>query len=309
MNLTKFALEKRTIVIAFVAVFLLWGLYVFQNISRREDPTFTIRTALISTSWPGATAEDIENLVTDVIEEEIQAVDEIEEITSTSYVGLSIISIDLYEENLPTENINDVWDKVQKRLNDIKDDLPTNANTPYLNRDFGDTSAMLVGIYEKSTPGKKRIYSPRDLEKITDRLKDRLRHLPSIGKVNKHGVEEEAIYIETDMGRWSQLKITLEELRNVLQSHNIVSSGGNIDTPYSRFSIKPSGEITQVKEFEKVIISKDETGNSVLLKDLNLKVSRRYLEALLQKICFIHFRVLYNRKSNRNLIKNGWSKQ
>lgn len=286
MNLTKFALEKRTIVIAFVVVFLLWGLYVFKNISRREDPTFTIRTALISTSWPGATAEDVENLITDLIEEEIQAVDEIEEIESTSYVGLSIVKIDLYEEGLPIREINDVWDKVQKKLNDIKDRFPQGANTPYLNRDFGDTSAMLLGIYETS-PQQQTIYSPRDLEKISDRLKDRLRQLPSIGKVNKHGVEEEAIYIETDIGRWSQLKITLEELRSVLQNHNIVSSGGNIDTDFSRFSIKPSGEINDIKEFEQVIISNDESGNSVLLKDLNLKVSRRYLEPYQVKVRYV----------------------
>ncbi|WP_372365659.1 efflux RND transporter permease subunit [Candidatus Uabimicrobium sp. HlEnr_7] len=282
MNLTRFALEKRTIVIAFVITFMMWGIYVFQNISRREDPEFTIRSALISTSWPGATAEDIENLITDVIEEEIETVDEIEEIESTSYVGLSIIKIDLYEEDLPYQEINNVWDKVQKKINDIKGNLPSNAQDPYLNRDFGDTSAMLLAIYEK--PKVKPVYSPRDLEKITDRLKNRLRQLSSVGKISKHGVENEAIYIETDIGQWSQLKITLEELRNILQSYNIVASGGNIDTSLNRFSIKPSGEITDIKEFEHIVVSQEETGNSVLLKDLNLKVSRRYSEPYQVKV-------------------------
>ncbi|MFT7617413.1 MAG: multidrug efflux pump subunit AcrB [Planctomycetota bacterium] len=273
MTLPEFALRKKPIVLAAVSLLMLWGCMATMKNSRREDPEFTIRTCVIATIWPGATAEDVENLITDPLEELIDVLDEVDVIRSESSSGKSVIWVDLLDQ-VPTTEIDNIWDKISQKMKTAA--LPDGSQPPVMNRDFGDTSSFLIGLYQ--TEDSPRRYTARELDLLSGRLKDQLLLLDTVARVDEVGIPDEAIYLETELGTWSQLGINSQTIAELLSARNIVLPGGNIDTEDSRFGVKPSGELDAVKEMEKIITGYGPNGAPVYLKDLGITVSRRYVE-------------------------------
>ena len=127
-----------------------------------------------------------------------------------------------------------------------------------------------------------RRYTFRELDLISEHIKDELRLLPGVAKSAEYGVREEAIYVETDIGTWSQLSLTTSELQQLVESRNIVASGGSIDSDVGRFSMKPGGELDAVDELDSIVggmaggTDQDGEGRPVYLRDLGLKIVRDY---------------------------------
>ena len=148
MRLPGFALRHRAVFLAATALAMVWGGVSFLHMPRREDPEFVVRTCQITTTWPGATAEDMELLVTDPLEQVVSEIDEVKEIASTSLAGTSILRVKL-EDSAASDSVDNVWDKVRAKV--ALAELPTRSGcgTPQVNSDFGDTAAMVLAIYEK----------------------------------------------------------------------------------------------------------------------------------------------------------------
>ena len=150
--------------------------------------------------------------------------------------------------------------------------------------DFGDTNIMLMALYQVPLPGEDVIkpenrYTFRDLDIFSDRLKDEVKLLTGVAKVVRTGVQEEALYIETDLGTWTQLSLTTGQLEELVSRRNVVAPGGIIDTDMGRFTVKPSGDINATRELKSIIVGTigDEKARSpVYLNDLNLEVVRGY---------------------------------
>lgn len=281
MNLAGFAMRYRPVVLTLVGLLTIWGTVTFFTMPRREDPEFTIRSCVVSTSWPGAPAVKVEELVTDKLEEALDGIEEVEKLRSTTINGLSTIYVDV-EDRIAADKIQNVWDKVRAKVELVR--LPNSDIRPVVNDDFGDTSILVLGIFQSPLDGKTTVdprhqYSPRELDDYADHVRDMLRLLPGIAKVEKYGVNDEAIYIETDLGTWSQISLTTDALRQLVESRNIVSPGGNIDTSEGKFSVKPGGEFDAVNEIESIAVGAVESGgsvNQVRLRDVGLKVNRAY---------------------------------
>lgn len=291
MDLARSAIRFRPIVISAVLMMTVWGGFTFQTMSRREDPAFTIRTCVVTTSWPGTPAVKVEELVTDKLEESIESLEEIDKITSTTINGLSTINVDL-DDSIRVSDIQNVWDKVRAQVALVP--MPDKSVRPVVNDQFGDTTVLLLAIYQKIPPGQTEVhpfnrYSPRDLEDFADILRESFRIIPGVAKVEKHGVVKEAIYVETDLTTWAKTDIDVDTLRSLVSSRNIVAPGGNIDTDEGKFNIKPSGEFDRIEEIKALTAnaankeSAQATTNlnpdSVLpvrLTDLGFTVERRY---------------------------------
>ncbi|MFT7643295.1 MAG: multidrug efflux pump subunit AcrB [Pirellulaceae bacterium] len=279
MNLAAFAIKYRPIVLTFSALLMLWGVYSYFTMPRREDPEYTVRTCAVTTVWPGAPAEKVEQLITDPIEEAIDSIDEVDIVYSTSSTGQSTVYVDA-EESVSAEKIDNVWDKVRARMKRVK--MPAAGIQPDVNDEYGDTFVLLLSVYQKPLPGHDKIerpYSLRELDIISKAIKDKLRLLPGVAKAEQYGVTEEAIYIEADMGTWSQLSLTIDRLGNLAESRNIVASGGTIDTTAGQFTVKPGGELNAVDELESIIVGatgKGEATRPVYLKDLDVDIRRGY---------------------------------
>ena len=165
--------------------------------------------------------------------------------------------------------------------------MPDASIVPDVNDEFGDTNVILFCVYQQPLPGENQIredrtYTFRELDVISEHIKDELRLLPGVAKSAEYGVRQEAIYVETDISTWSQLSLTTSELQQLVQSRNIVASGGTIDSDVGRLSIKPGGELDAVDELDSIVggmaggTDQDGEERPVYLQDLGLKIVRDY---------------------------------
>lgn len=281
MNLADLSMRYRTVVITLVLLLSAWGMFTFLTMPRREDPEFTIRSCVVATRWPGSPAIKVEELITDKLEEAVEGLEEVDRLESTTINGLSTIYVNLTDD-IPVGDIQNVWDKVRAKVDLVR--MPDNNIRPVVNDDFGDTAVMVLAIYQKPLEGQTEVdprvlYSPRELEVFADRIRDSARLLPGVAAVTKYGVTDEAIYIETDLGTWSQIELTSSALRQLVEQRNIVSPGGSIDTDVGKFNMKPGGEFDAVSEIESINVGGVQSGDTVTpvrLRDIGLSVNRKY---------------------------------
>ena len=300
MSLSALSMRYRPVVLTLVSLMTAWGVITFFTMPRREDPEFTIRTCVVATRWPGAPAIKVEELITDKLEETLDSLEEVDYLNSETINGQSTIYVNLTDD-VPVRDIQNVWDKVRAKVELVQ--MPAPNIRPEVNDEFGDTTILLLGIYqtplgdraEESTDrsiepfrdngydliGSEHHYSPRELEVHADRVRDAIRLLPGVAKVEKYGVQDEAIYIETDLGTWSQIDLTTGALRELVESRNIVSPGGSIDTGDGKFNVKPGGEFDALSEIESLSVGAVRSGdsaNQVSLTDIGLEVHRDYVD-------------------------------
>lgn len=280
MSLSAFAVRYRAIVLSAVALLMVWGSISFFTMPRREDPEFTIRVCVVSTQWEGAPAEKVEELVTDPIEQELVSIEEVDIVRSTSKTGQSIVYVEL-SDRLPPNDIQQVWDKVRARVQLVE--MPDPNVRPIVNDEFGDTAVLVLAVHQIPIHGRKEIrkedeYSLRQLEEYADEISDELRLLPGVAKVDKFGVREEAIYIETDLGNWAQLGLSTSQLESLAANRNIIQPGGQIDTAEGHFSVNPGGEFNAIEEIRQIAstVRSGEEDNRVYISDLGLGVVRDY---------------------------------
>lgn len=280
-SLPRWAVNNRTTVLAVVFVLVSFGIGSFLTMPRREDPEFVIRTCVVTTLWPGASATKMEELVTDPLEDALGGIAEVDDLRSKSTNGLSTIFVDL-DERVGGDAVDNAWDKVRAAVAKVK--MPEASVKPIVNDEFGDTSVIVFAVHQTPLPNQNSIdqhnvYGFRELDVFSDEVKSALRLLPGVAKVERWGVRDEAIFIETDAGTWSQLGLTSANLESLVAQRNIIASGGMLDTGDGRVFVKPGGELNAVREIESIIASSVSSGglaNPVYLDDLGLTVRRDY---------------------------------
>jgi multidrug efflux pump subunit AcrB len=276
MNLPRFAVTHRSVVLAFVAVIITVGLINFGTMSRREDPEITVRDALIVTAWPGAPAGRVEELITDPIEDVIVEIPEVDTVKSKSMVGVSVIQVTAADAVIETDQ---VWDDVRAKVESVRALLPVSAAPPFVNSDFGDVFEIVLALYQLPAGGDtKPVYSPRQLETFAERLEEEIELLESVARVEFWGVQPERIYVEGDSADWAKLGVTVAQLRDLFQARNITLPGGELDTPTSRYALNPTGEFSSVTQIGDLVVGRADGSLPVRLADLPIKIERRYEE-------------------------------
>jgi len=278
VNLPRFAVTHRSIVFAFLAVFLCVGLFNFSSMPRREDPEITIRDTLVITAWPGAPADRVEELITDPLEKVIAQITEVDVIESKSMVGLSVIQIAVDDR---VTNTDQVWDEIRAKVNTVKSKLPLGSEPPFVNSDFGDVYEIVIALHQVPLDGQQDIehpYSPREFEIYAERIEDELEVINSVAKVEFWGVQPERIYVEVDSADWAKINFTASQLRQVFEARNIVQPGGELDTELARYAINPTGEFTSVSQMKDLVVSRVDGNLPVRLGDLPITIDRRYEE-------------------------------
>ena len=270
MSIASTATNRRSVVLAFAFMALLAGLQTFFSMSRREDPKLLIRNAIVEARWPGASAEKVEDLVTETLEDVIYGIEEVDELSSTSQTGYSRINITL--EDSVTE-VDQVWDEVRAKVDKVRAQLPTGCGKPNVNSDFGDVTALCLALYQ-DTQGGPAPYSYRDLELYADEVERVLKEVPSVGQVTIYGVPREVITLAVDAAEWSQLGLTTDQLAQALDQRNLPSSGVQITTADSIFPLNTTGELLSVEEINDVVVAHRADGLPVRIRDLPITVSR-----------------------------------
>ena len=276
MNLPRLSLRYPTVVIAFVIALTGLGLITFATMPRRADPAFTIRTCQVFTAWPGVDAERVEKLVTFPLEEEINRLEEVDIVRSISTPGQSVIFVEL-EPTMPVGDIQETWEKVRAKIDVVRPNLPQGVMDPIVDDDFGDTSVMLLALFEKRVQrGEEPKYTPRQLEIVADRLRERIALLDGVARAESNGVREERLFLETTRANWANTTLTIDEVERYLQARNIAAPGGRIDGTLSRLGLWVSGEFYTADQIEDEVVSRTPAGAPILIRDLGLTVRRDY---------------------------------
>jgi len=254
-------------------VIMFFGITAYKNMPKDYDPGFILRTAQVITYFPGASPERVEQLVTDKLEKEIQEIPELDFVASESRTGVSIISVNIKES---FKVMRPIWDKLRRKIDAVKDQLPSDAQEPIVNDEFGDVFGIVIGLTAEG-------YSYKEMQDVAEQAKDDLLRLSEAAKVDVFGIQEERIFIEYNNGRLAELNLSPSQLRDQLTSRNIVIPGGSINIADEKITLEPTGNFESVEEIRKTIIQIPGSDQVMYLSDI-AKVYRGYLDPVTTKV-------------------------
>jgi len=236
MNPAAFALRSRTLMVVLTLLILGGGILAYQRLGRLEDPTFTIKKALVVTRYPGATPQEVEEEVTDRVEEAVQALGQVKEIYSTSQEGLSVIYVEI-KDTFTTEELPQIWDELRRKVNDIQERLPPGAGPSLVNDDFGDVYGVFFALTGPN-------YSYAELKEYAKYLKKELLLCPEVAKIDFWGLRQEVIYVEFERARLTEFGVSPVQLFQTMQTQNAVVQSGQVDVDKEYMRITPTGSFT-----------------------------------------------------------------
>jgi multidrug efflux pump subunit AcrB len=246
MSLAKFAVEKKALTGFTTAILVIAGLLSFFQLGQLEDPEFTVKTAVITTSYPGASAEEVELEVTDRIELALQELPQIKYLESISRPGLSLISAEILPK-YTSEQLPQVWQELRSKVDDVTASLPPGCGTPDVADDFGDVYGFLLAITGNG-------FTYAQMEDYADTIKKELSLVPGVSRVELWGVQTQCVYIDIQESQLVLLGLSLETIENTLAQQNLVVDSGGVDLPVKRLRIEQTGEFRSPKDIENLVI-------------------------------------------------------
>ena len=268
MKIIDYVLTHKSFFWLLMVAVVISGAFSYFHLGRLEYPTFKIKKATVVTLYPGATAREVETEVTDKIEEEIQKMSQIDNITSISRSGFSLIYVEILGK-YSTGEIPQIWDELRRKVNDIKPYLPSGVSGVKVGDDFGDVYGIFLSL---SGHG----YTIDELKDYADLLKKELLRVPDVAKIALWGVPEKTVYVEFNRAKLSNLKISQEKLFQTLSSSNLIEDAGavKIGDEYTRFRV--TGEINGVETIRNLYVS-DSEGRLFRIGDI-AEVKRGHVE-------------------------------
>ena len=268
MDLAAIAIKNRVVTLTLTVVMLVAGLSSYENMSRLEDPEFTIKDALVMTPYPGASAEEVEQEVSDYLEIAVQQLGQLDEVLSKSDRGLSTLTVSI-KDNYDKETLPQVWDELRRKIGDAAGNLPPGAGQPIVIDDYGDVYGVFVAVTADG-------YTYAELKTYVDFLRRELLLVDDVGKISTYGERTEAIYISFDRDRMSQLGISASGIVDDLLQKNLVTNSGRVRVGSEFITIEPTGGLSAVEQFEELIIRGD-SGQQIFLRDV-AAIQREYVD-------------------------------
>ena len=245
-NLSDWALHHRTLVGYFLVAIAIMGIFAYGKLGQAEDPPFTFKVMVIRTLWPGATARQVEQQLTEKIEKKLQETPYIDRVASYSRAGESTVLF-YTKDSTPPAQIPEVFYQVRKKIGDIRHTLPAGVQGPFFNDEFGDVFGT---IYALTAEG---LDYPQ-LKDIAERIRDDLLQVPNVGKVELFGVQDEKIYVDLSNAKLATLGIDQSVILQALSQQNSVTGAGFFETPSERIQIRPGGAFNTVQAVADTLI-------------------------------------------------------
>lgn len=269
MNITKYSIENPIVIYTLTLFAIIGGVLAYLNLGKLEDPEFTIKQAVIMTQYPGATALEVEQEVTDKLEIAIQQLKQLDKIWSESKPGVSIIHVEM-QDKFDKESLPQVWDELRRKIGDVRSDLPSGCNDPIVNDDFGD----VYGVYFALTGDG---YTLKELYDYAKLLRKELLLCTNVAKVGINGYTPEAIYLEMPRAKMAQLGITPANIFGAINDQNLVGNGGSVEYNNHYITINSSGTFDSIESISNLLISGSDAEKLIRLGDL-VTFHRSYYE-------------------------------
>lgn len=232
-NLSEWALKSRSVVIYLMIVAVAAGVLAFMKLGRNEDPSFVIKSMVVSAAWPGATMEDTLTQVTERLERQLEETPGLDTVRSYTTPGVTTIFVEL-KESVPAREVQDTWYRVRNLVADMRHTLPAGTVGPFFNDRFGDTFGIIYGFTSDGFTG-------RELRDHVEAIRSRLLLVPDVSKIEIIGAQDERIFVEFSVRELANLGIDRSTLLAALQSQNVVRPAGVIQTQDEKLSLRVSG--------------------------------------------------------------------
>ncbi len=268
-GIAAYFIKNRVISWMISLIFLIGGVTAFFGLGRLEDPAFTIKEAMLITSYPGATPLQVEEEVTYPLEKAIQQLTYVDKVNSISSRGLSQIIVTMKSTYGP-DDLPQIWDELRRKVNDMRSQLPPGVQPTSVIDEFGDVYGILLAVTGES-------YTYKELLDYVDYLRRDLELIEGIGKVNVSGQQQEQVFIEVSMKQMSSLGIAPSTVFNLLSTQNAVSDAGAIRIGDEYIRIQPTGEFENVEKLGDLILTEGGAQGLIFLRDV-AEVKRGYVD-------------------------------
>jgi multidrug efflux pump subunit AcrB len=256
MKITNTAITYRTSVLVLTAIVIFGGLASYTSIPKESYPSIEIPYIVVTTIYPGASPDDIESLLTQPIEQEVQSINGIKEIRSTSTEGISSIVVEFD----PQVSIDDAFQKVRDKVDIAKPDLPDDAEEPMVNEiDLTQFPIMTINLTAD--------YSLARLKEVAENLADELETISSVLQVDIFGGLDREVQINVDLGALQGYNLSFDDIVETVREENSNIPGGSIDVDRLNYLVRVDGEFTNPREIEHLVITA-ESGTPVYVRDV-----------------------------------------
>ena len=266
-NITAFAIDNSRFSLFTVLLTAVLGVLVFMQYPSQEDPSIVIRQAQVTASFQGMTPEKIEDLITKPIEKKLREISAIDNITSDSKTGISLVKIEAHDN---IENLDAVWQEVRNKMADVSRELPTGTVGPIINDEVGLTAIASIALWSDG-------FSYAEMKDYAEDLRDELYTIEGTQKITLYGIQDERIFIEFSANRLAQLDIEVSVIINTLKTQNIILPGGKINTDGLDIILEPSGNLQSIDDINALLIAIPNTDKLIRLEDI-ATVTRAYID-------------------------------
>ncbi|MGF1785766.1 efflux RND transporter permease subunit [Photobacterium swingsii] len=271
MDIARYTIAKRTSVWVLITLILLGGYLSYLKLGRFEDPEFVIRQAVINTPYSGATAQEVSDEVTDIIEGAVQSLQELKEVKSVSKQGMSEVTVEIKLEFATSQAaLQQVWDKLRRKISDVQRQLPPGAGASIVNDDFSDVYALFFAVTGEG-------FTDKQLQDYVDELRRELVLVPGVAKTATLGERQEIIFVEMSGERMAKYGVSAEKVYQVLQKQNMVTVAGSIETGAMRIPVIPSSNVNSFNDLMNMQVSLGDNNAVLRLGDI-ATVTRGYQE-------------------------------
>ncbi len=268
MNIAEFSMKKSVITWTLTFVMLVLGYFAYVGLPRLEDPEFAIKEAVILTPYPGASAIEVQEEVTEVIEKAVQEMGQLKRVESYSSRGMSLVHV-LIKDKYRKDALPQVWDELRRRMGDHENDLPPGAGPITVNDAFGDVFGVYFGLVGDG-------YSLAELKEVAELLQRELLVVQDVKKIELFGIRPEAIYVEMSRSKMAAFGISQQEIFDALRAKNLAVDSGRLKFGPQYLAINPTGEFKSEKDFGNLFIA-SKNGRLVYLRDV-ATIKRGYVD-------------------------------
>ena len=269
MNIAQLAIEKKTITVVITVLLLFGGIKSYLGLGRLEDPQFTIKSAKVITYYPGATAMEVAEEVTDPLEVSIQKMGQVRHVESLSMPGFSSIEVEIKKHHM-AEELPQIWDELRRKVGDVQDQLPPGTSTSLVWDDFGDVYGIFYAVYGDG-------YTDKEIYEYAKMLRRELLLVQDVADVSLFAARDERIYVEISRGRLGQLGISPQQVYASLSGQNMVVPAGSIQIGHQYVRIYPTGELTSVEDIGDIALLVGDGNTRLYLRDI-ATIRRGYVD-------------------------------
>ena len=268
-NWATWSIEHKQLVYFLAFLVLVMGLFSFKTLGRSEDPNFAVKQMVISAAWPGASAKEVEQHLTNTIEKEVQNLPQIDHITSYSRPGTSVITVSLRDE-VTGNLVRQRWLELRNIVNDAKDKLPTGTYGPYFNDRFDDVYGNVYAL-----TGTQNGFTYEDLRQYAEKIKLDFYGVPDVKKVELVGVQPEKIFVQMDTDKLARLGLDLNSIAAMVKAQTSMNASGMVETDTANAYLRITGIPDSVEHIASLPINAN--GKVFRLGDI-AKVTRGYAD-------------------------------